>query len=186
MLWRHQIPAHTALDSEGRATEVSVIAGRLGDAQAPPPPPRSWAARAEAALAIWTIRMAPGARWTLPRAAPGVGRTLYFFRGGGLRIGEEAVPARSGVTLRPDLDVPVAAGEEEAELLLPAGPADRRAGGALRPLRDEHPRRAAAGVPRLRADALRRLAVRERRPGPPRGEGRFARHADGRVERPPG
>ena len=36
----------------------------------------------DADLAIWTIRMAPGARWTLPAAAgAATRRMLYFFRG---------------------------------------------------------------------------------------------------------
>ena len=32
----------------------------------------SWAAAADADVAIWTIKMAPGARWTLPPAARGI------------------------------------------------------------------------------------------------------------------
>ncbi|MEO8298130.1 MAG: pirin family protein, partial [Burkholderiales bacterium] len=70
MLWAEAMPRFTAHDAQGRATEVVVVAGRLADAAPPlPPPPDSWAARAEADVAIWTLRMAPGARWTLPAAS---------------------------------------------------------------------------------------------------------------------
>ncbi|MGZ3426601.1 MAG: pirin family protein, partial [Polyangia bacterium] len=79
MLWGEQIPTAIARDAEGRSTEVAVIAGHVGDTRAPAPPPSSWAARADADVAIWTIKMAPGARWTLPAAARGTDRMLYFF-----------------------------------------------------------------------------------------------------------
>ncbi|MBA3541889.1 MAG: pirin family protein, partial [Deltaproteobacteria bacterium] len=66
MLWDHAIPRHVERDAAGRETEVNVIAGRLGDATPLSPPPHSWAARADSDVAIWSIRMAPGAQWTLP------------------------------------------------------------------------------------------------------------------------
>src|SRR5687767_8549893 len=51
MLWHEGIPTVTARDAHGRATRVTVVAGRLGDVQAPPPPPHSWAARPDADVA---------------------------------------------------------------------------------------------------------------------------------------
>jgi quercetin 2,3-dioxygenase len=75
MLWEHAIPVHAARDAEGRNTRVKVIAGRLAGLQPPSPPPRSWAARADSDVAIWTLRMDPLARWTLPAAQPGSNRT---------------------------------------------------------------------------------------------------------------
>src|SRR5688572_30803807 len=83
MLWQEAIPRHIARDERGRTSEVSVVAGRLGDGVPPPPPPRSWAARADSDVAIWTIKMEAGARFTLPAARRGTSRTLYSFRGGG-------------------------------------------------------------------------------------------------------
>src|SRR3954468_11891656 len=43
MLWDKTIPRASFLDEQGRETQVTVIAGRLGDAAAPPPPPPPWA-----------------------------------------------------------------------------------------------------------------------------------------------
>ena len=63
----------------GRSTEVTCIAGRLL-AEPLAPPPDSWAAQPEADLAIWTLKMAPGARWTLPAAA-GPTRALSHWGG---------------------------------------------------------------------------------------------------------
>jgi quercetin 2,3-dioxygenase len=71
MFWSQDIPHHVSADSSGRNTEVACIAGRLPDggiAELLAPPPDSWAAQPEADLAIWTLKMAPGARWTLPAA----------------------------------------------------------------------------------------------------------------------
>ncbi len=85
MFWHEQIARHMAADAQGHMTEVAVIAGRLQgaeDKQPLPPPPNSWAAQPDADVAIWTIKMAPGARWTLPAAAgQGTRRNLYFFKG---------------------------------------------------------------------------------------------------------
>ena len=78
---------------QGRVTEVAIVAGQLAGAGQPlPPPPDSWAAQAEADVAIWTIRMAPGARWTLPAAkGDGTRRTLYFFKGSTASVGGQQV-----------------------------------------------------------------------------------------------
>ena len=73
MFWAEDVPSFTATDAEGLKTEVASIAGRIGPVDGEPgeggplaPPPDSWASRPEADVAIWTIRMEPGARWTLP------------------------------------------------------------------------------------------------------------------------
>src|SRR5215468_7144982 len=53
MLWAHDVPVVTTRDDGGRAGRVTVIAGAV-DGHAPPsPPPDSWAARADAEVAIW-------------------------------------------------------------------------------------------------------------------------------------
>src|SRR5690606_33295381 len=107
MLWDHSIPRHVARDSAGRTTEVTVIAGSLADARPLAPPPDSWAARADADVAIWSIRMAPGATWTLPAARAGSNRALYFFRGTSVRIAERALGDKAGVRLVPEQPVPI-------------------------------------------------------------------------------
>ena len=77
MLWNHDIPRCTFDDGAGHTTEVTVIAGQLGEKRAPSPPPRSWAARQDTDVAIWSIRMQPHAAWTVPPAAhPSTVRTL--------------------------------------------------------------------------------------------------------------
>jgi redox-sensitive bicupin YhaK (pirin superfamily) len=183
MLWSHAIPRHLARDAAGRASEVTVIAGRLGDAQAPPPPPRSWASRADADVAIWTVKMEPGAQLTLPPAAPGSNRTLFFFRGSALRVGGRAVPPRSSVELVADAEAPLENGAEPGEILVlqgkpigepvvQHGPFVMSTAAEIQQAFHDYRRTQFGGWP-WPSD------------GPVHGreEGRFARHADGHVER---
>ena len=70
MLWTDDIPSRVVADDGRRARPTSLSSpGGSRRRDAPPsPPPDSWAARPDADVAIWTMRMAPGARWTLPAA----------------------------------------------------------------------------------------------------------------------
>ena len=126
MLWSQDIPRLTVNDAGGGVTEVAVIAGRLvsdAGAFAPlAPPPDSWAAQADSDVAIWTIGMAPGARWTLPAATGAqTRRRLYFFKGRSATVGGRAVNGSSVIELRASDTVELVNGEGEAEFLLLQG-----------------------------------------------------------------
>jgi quercetin 2,3-dioxygenase len=184
MLWSDTIPRCTFLDEVGRSTEVTVIAGELDGKRAPAPPPRSWASRPDTDVAIWSIRMAAGATWTLPRAASTQSvRTLYFFKGSSLRIGEHALSGHVAARVRSDVDVRIEAGADECEILLlqgrPIGQPVVQYGPFVMNTREQI-QRAMMDYQRTRfggwpwsSDA----------PVHGREEGRFARHADGRLER---
>jgi quercetin 2,3-dioxygenase len=122
MFWADRVPEWLARDAAGRRTVVRVMAGALDGAAPPPAPPEdSWASRADADVAIWTIRMEPGARWTLtaPRR-PGTPRMLYLFDGSS-RVAAEAAESGSGMELAAAADVELVAGERGAEFLLLQG-----------------------------------------------------------------
>ncbi|WP_395056863.1 pirin family protein [Polaromonas sp.] len=123
MFWSQDIPRVTATDDAGRSTEVAVIAGRLQGTDSPlAPPPDSWAAQAEADVAIWTLRMAPGARWTVPAAAgTGTRRQLYFFKGSSVAIGGQDIRSPSAIEIRADVAVELVNGDAEGEFLLLQG-----------------------------------------------------------------
>lgn len=184
MLWRDSVPIFRTRDSAGRAIEVTVIAGRLGEVQPPSPPPNSWAADPRSDVAIWTIKLEPGATWTLPRAAAGTNRTLFFFKGSGIKVGGRTITQRSGVRLRPDAEVVLENGAEVGELLLLQG----------RPLEEPV---AQYGPFVMNSQLELQQAFSDYRrtrfggwpwdsegPVHARTEGRFARHPDGRIERP--
>ncbi len=184
MLWADAIPRVVFTDDEGRETEVTVVAGSLEGRRAPAPPPHSWAARGDADVAIWCIRMNKGARWILPPAADARSRrTLYFFAGPSMRVAGRDLDGPMGVALRGDASASLQAGDGECELLLLQG---RPIG---EPIVQHGP-----FVMNTRAQIQQAVADYQRTrfggwPWPAddpvhgRDPARFARHADGRLER---
>jgi redox-sensitive bicupin YhaK (pirin superfamily) len=117
------IPRLSARDAEGRGTDVTVVAGRLAGAWDPlPPPPDSWAAQDEADVAIWTLRLDPGARWTLPAArGEGTRRMLYFFKGESVTIDGQRVADAAAIEVRADTAIELVNGPQESEFLMLQG-----------------------------------------------------------------
>jgi len=185
MLWRDDIPQVSHTDAAGRTTEVTVVAGELAgaDRPPPPPPPNSWASRPEADVAIWVVRMDPGAEWELPpaRGAETV-RTLYAYVGSGLRIGDHEIGGDTGAVVRCDAPVTLTAGSDGAEILVlqgrPIGEPVERYGPFVMNDRE--------GIAQTFADYQRTGFGGWPWPvdDPVHGadQARFARHADGRVE----
>ncbi len=187
MLWDHTIPRVRNVDPAGRASEITVIAGQLAGVTAPPPPPNSWAAALESDLAIWHVRLDPGARCALPPAAgPDTVRVLYVFEGDSLIVvgHDAAMAADTGAVLRSDVTITLEAAGTEVECLVlqgrPIGEPVAQHGPFVMNDRadieqafDDYRRTGFGGWPWPAADPVH---DRER--------GRFARHADGRVEEP--
>jgi len=179
MLWRETIPIVRIPDGA-----VTLVAGRLGEVAAPPPPPDSWASDPRAEVAIWTIALQPGARWTLPAGSTGLNRTLYFFRGEMVRVAGREMRGAGEIVLRSDRDVTLEAAAGPVELLLLQGRPIGEPVVAYGPF-----------VMTTRAEVQQAFADYQRtgfggwswpsdEPVHPRGEGRFARHPDGRLDRP--
>jgi redox-sensitive bicupin YhaK (pirin superfamily) len=184
MLWAPAIPEHTFSDEEGRTTQVVTVAGALEGRGGPLPPPNSWSARPEADVAIWTIAMAPGARWTLPPAQPGTHRTLYFFRGRRLRVGAHEQDSHAGLVVPAEVPLALENGDAESEVLLLQG----------RPIGDpvvhhgpfvmNAPHEISQAIDDYRRTEFGGWPWGSDGPVHPRDEGRFAIHADGRREQP--
>jgi redox-sensitive bicupin YhaK (pirin superfamily) len=180
MFWADRLPRLRA----GDGAQVTVVAGALAGAVPLAPPPESWAARPEAEVAIWTLRLPPAARFTLPPAPAGVNRVLYVHGGEGLRVAGEELPARRAVQLAPAAPASLEAGEVEAEALLlqgrPIGEPVVQHGPFVGGSRDEIQRAFAE----YRRTAFGGWRWNSPEPVFPRGEARFARFPDGRIERP--
>jgi redox-sensitive bicupin YhaK (pirin superfamily) len=184
MFWANDVPHVDARDPHGRLTRITIVAGELGTRRALPPPPQSWAAEADNGVAVWTIHMAPHAKWTLPQTLSAYRRSLYILRGGGVRIAQRDVANRQMVTLHPSRDVPIHNGPQDSELLLLQG----------RPIGEPvaHHGPFVMNTP----EEIREAYVDYRRtefggwPWPDSApihgheRKRFARHADGRLEGP--
>ena len=101
MFWDESIPRVSFSDAAGKQTTVTVIAGALPGADQPlAPPPESWASQPGSDVAIWTLCLEPGARWTMPKAAgTNTHRMLYFFVGDSLRVGPQDVGQHAALEL---------------------------------------------------------------------------------------
>jgi len=120
-LWNEDLPHLVTPDADGRRTDITVIAGELGGLRPPAPPPDSWASQPDSDLAIWHIAAQPDARWNLPATARAdTVRTMYVFEGS-VRIDGDDIDAPTGVVLRVDEGVEVAAGAAGAEALILQG-----------------------------------------------------------------
>ncbi len=118
MFWNQQIPS--LLFDEERV-RLRIIAGTYIGVRGLAPPPDSWAANEHSDVAIWTIDLAPDATWELPQANTGSKRTLYYFEGNSLRVGETPIPSAHSVQLAADHSHKLHAGESGARLLLLQG-----------------------------------------------------------------
>jgi redox-sensitive bicupin YhaK (pirin superfamily) len=184
MLWKPTIPTREVRDAAGRRTKVTIVAGRYDGTDAADPAPRSWAAERDNHVAIWTLQMEPGARFTLPAAPRGTNRSIYFHRGTGLEVGGRRIPDYHHVALRPDTDVALSAGPDVAEILMlqgkPIGEPIARHGpfvmntdAEIRQAYADYQRTQFGGWPWTRDDPVH-----------PRPQDRFARRPDGEIETP--
>ncbi|MGH3649836.1 MAG: pirin family protein [Acidimicrobiia bacterium] len=178
MLWSEAIPDV----SPAAGVSINAIAGRLGGSSPPAPPPDSWASRPDTDFAIWLIRFAPGAVYDLPLAESGTNRTLYCFQGDDLMIDGTAMSADVGARLDPSTPVKLANNGAPAEFLMlqgrpigapvfQMGPFVMNTPEELRQAVDDYRRTRFGGWPWSGPDPVH-----------DRSEGRFALHADGKVE----
>lgn len=118
MLWGETIPEYRHTDKNGKITSAKVIAGIIGDTKAPAPAPDSWASDPANEVGIWTMKMEPGAEWTLPQASDKVRRTIYFFRGDTLTLDGNIIASPVSVEVRCNEPAKIINGALESELLV--------------------------------------------------------------------
>jgi len=186
---------------EAPAVELTAVAGAFAGISPPPPPPRSWAARPDAAVAVWSMRFEDGAALTLPPAPAGARRTLYVFEGApgaALRAGvaagaeplappagplSERAPVGHAVALRPDAAAHLRAEGGRVEALLlqgrPIGEPVVQHGPFVMCSREE----ILQTIRDYQRTGFGGWGWGRRDPVHPRAAGRFALHADGREER---
>ncbi len=179
MFWADAVPTV----SPAAGVSATLVAGALEGVAPPAPPPHSYASRPESDVAIWTIRLEPGASWTLPPAAAGSNRFLYVFAGKSLHVAGTPVPQPMLVVVDASEAIRLEAAESPVEILLLQG----------RPI-GEPVAQYGPFVMNTRAELQQAFADYQRTQfgGWPWGaadpvnaaEGRFARQPDGSVDRP--
>lgn len=184
MLWADTVPQEVLVDEQGHKTTLTVIAGAYETLSVPKPPPHSWAAHEEADVAIWTLRMEPGATWTAPPGQAGSQRSFCFFAGQQITIAGQVIGSHAAIQVQPDASVTIQNGPKEAELLMLQG----------RPLNEPIAQR---GPFVMNTQEQLFEAMRDYQqtgfggwpwssdsPVHPKESGRYARYPDGKEERP--
>jgi redox-sensitive bicupin YhaK (pirin superfamily) len=166
MLWSKDVPKATFEDDQKRVTAVEVVAGELGGKRAPAPPPKSWAARPDTDVAIWTIHMQAGAKWTPSLSVDG-----------------DVVRDHAALVVESDEELTLEAGDGDVAILMlqgrPIGEPVVAHGPFVMNKREEIER----AMQDYRRTQFGGWPWPNEAPVHERNAGRFARHADGRVEK---
>lgn len=121
MFWQENMPVVESVDEDGKKVKVEIIAGDLKGMPALKPPPDSWAADPENAVAIWLIELEAGAAWELPAAPVGLNRRLYFYEGNSLECDGKIIPVSHAVKLKSEELVTLKNPGSRAKLLMLQG-----------------------------------------------------------------
>jgi len=183
MLWSEEIPKKTIKDSKGNDIYLEVIAGNLAGEVAPAPAPNSWAADSENDVAIWNIKLAPGAQFLLPAAKSGSNRSIYLYEGQHIMLNQQEVPHYHQAIVKADSQILLTAGEQACSLLVlqgqpinepvvQHGPFVMNTRQEIQQAFSDYQRTQFGGWPWGQMDPVH-----------DRNAGRFAKHSNGRLER---
>jgi len=185
MLWAESVPKFSVKSLSGSA-HIEVLVGKLGAQQSANTPPNSWAADANNHVAIYNIQLEPGATFELPATASGVNRSIYYYEGNGLQIGGQAiahyhaadVDAAQVCTFKNGAEaskVLVLQGRPINEPVVQHGPFVMNSKEEIYQAFQDYQTTQFGGWPWPRYDQVHDAKL-----------GRFAKHADGRMEEPKG
>jgi redox-sensitive bicupin YhaK (pirin superfamily) len=185
MLWAESVPKFSVASPTGQA-QIEVLVGKLGQNQSANTPPNSWAADPNNHVAIYNIHLEAGASFEIPAAAAGVNRSVYYYEGNGLTIeGQQIahyhaadVDAAQKCLLQNGTEtskVLVLQGRPINEPVVQHGPFVMNSKEEIYQAFQDYQTTQFGGWPWPRYDQVHDPKL-----------GRFAKHADGRVEEPKG
>ncbi|MGX9134887.1 pirin family protein [Rummeliibacillus sp. JY-2-4R] len=186
MLWAEDIPEVQEIASNGQKTTVRLIAGNMLGKASLEPNNVSWANDKNHHVGIYLIKMEPNATFTLPSVSEEMTRNLYFYQGDTLNIEdieETTIEKYHRVKLAGDQEITITNGSSESYMLLlegepiqepveSYGPFVMNTKQEIRDAFNEYQQTHFGGWQWGRPDPVNK-----------RDSGRFARHADGRVEK---
>ena len=184
MLWSNDIPKHIHKDKQQKTTTVEVIAGHLANLKAPVPPPNSWAADTKNEVAVLNIKMQAGASFVLPKTAVGINRTLYFYQGDVIQLASKQIKKYHAIQVKPDVDIVIENGNLECGILvlqgkpineqvMQYGPFVMNTKEEIHQAFDDYQKTQFGGWPWQKFDQVHDRSL-----------GRFAKHANGKMEKP--
>ncbi|MFK7786870.1 MAG: pirin family protein [Crocinitomicaceae bacterium] len=118
MLWREDLPI-VSLDNN--RVRIEVIAGKINGQLAPTPPPNSWASEEENTVGVFNIRLEANGSFELGAAGEGINRTVYYYEGNDLAIGEEVIPNYHAAEVDPEQRLIFKNGSEVSKVLILQG-----------------------------------------------------------------
>ena len=180
------IPRRSSATATGAPPRSRWSAGRYGDVRAPSPPPESWASRPD------SRRRDLDHQARARRALDAAGRrarartaSLYFFRGNGVDVGgQRGRRTATASSCAPSCDVALTSGPEETEVLLLQGRPIGEPVVQYGPFVMNTQAEIQQAIRRLPAHRFGGWPWASNDPVHAREEGRFARHPDGKIERP--
>jgi quercetin 2,3-dioxygenase len=184
MLWSEDIPVIQVPGPDNSKTTVSIISGSLNGTRSLDPCPDSWAADRNNNVGIFLLKMEPGASITLPAVTETLIRNLYFYEGDGeIYIDGESVGSSKRVKLPGNEEIIITNGNKISYLLVlegepinepvaQYGPFVMNTEAEIRDAFSDYRKTQFGGWPWNSFDPVNE-----------RTAGRFARHADGTLER---
>mmetsp|Transcript_10295 Transcript_10295/g.26981 ORF Transcript_10295/g.26981 Transcript_10295/m.26981 type:complete len:396 (-) Transcript_10295:164-1351(-) len=110
MLWKHEIPDIVSKNDKGKESIFKLIAGKINglDQSPPSPPPNSWASKQESDVMIGTLQMEKDASFVLKGSeVAGSNRTLYFFEGQKALVNGNEIEVDYLYHLKSDVDLQI-------------------------------------------------------------------------------
>jgi quercetin 2,3-dioxygenase len=183
MLWNDSIPVIKTKDANGIYSKIEIITGTLNGHSAPTPPPGSWAFDTENEVGILNIQIDANGTYTLPKTSFESNRTLYFYQGTNLIIDETVIPEYHGVVVDPSeeltlknnstepIKILILQGKPINEPVVQHGPFVMNSREEIQEAFDDYHRTQFGGWPWPKYDQVHERSL-----------GRFAKHADGKLE----
>lgn len=185
MLWRHDTPKVrvAGVTNPDRSVDVTVIAGELMGETPATPPPNSWAARSSAEVAIWHLSFEEGADMVLPPTrGTDTERVLYAFEGTSLAIDDESLDAGNGALLDSSRELTLTAGPGGVECLILQGAPIAEPVARYGPFVMNTDAEIQQAFADYRSTQFGGWPWPSAEPNHGPSKGRFAIHADGRIE----
>jgi len=184
MLWNDEVPKFAIQDARGKNIKLEIAAGTLEGRTAPAPAPNSWAADASNEVGIWHADLESDAEWILPKAGA-INRMVYFYRGANIELAGQKINPGVAIEVAAQKEIRIVNGSEPAKILVMQG----------KPI-NESVVQYGPFVMNTQSEIQQTLADYQRThfggwPWPSHEPvhgamtGRFAKHADGRVETRP-